>query len=316
VDADRHLDPAIRAFLGWLAVERGRSPRTVASYRHDLLAYQVGLGRRGTSVEGALAADVDHHLAELRASGRSPATVARSRSAIRGLHRFLVDEGGTNADPTAGAPAVRVPARVPKALPEDVVISLIEGVSGTDPLSRRDRAILELLYGTGARVSELTSLDLDDLAFDDGLLRVTGKGDKERLVPVGRAAQEALDRWCAPEGRGALAATQGTRDDQAALFLNQRGHRLTRQGVHLLVAGRARRAGVGSPVSPHVLRHSCATHMLIHGADVRVVQELLGHASVATTQLYTKVDGALLREAYQSAHPRANARGPLPGPRI
>ena len=305
MDADRGLTTPISSFLTWLSVEKGRSPRTVVSYRHDLEAYANDLSRRGVTLIAAIPEDVDRHLANLRSTGRSQATVARARSSIRGLHRFLVDEGLALSDPTHSASAVRVPTRLPKALPEDVVMALLDGVDGADPLSLRDSAVLELLYATGARVSEITTLNLDDLAFDDGLLRVTGKGDKERLVPVGRLAQAALSSWCSKQGRQQLVRPGGSRDDQLALFLNQRGTRLSRQGVHLLVANRARRAGITTTVSPHVLRHCCATHMLAHGADVRVVQELLGHASVATTQLYTKVDSDLLRTAYQSAHPRA-----------
>ena len=305
VGADPFLSTPILGYLDWLTVEKGRSPRTIESYRLDLEAYEAGLANRGVSLLSASATDVDQHLSALRAAGRAPASIARARSSIRGLHRFLIDEGQQDVDPSRSAPAVRVPARIPKALPEDLVVGLIEGISGDDPLSLRDRAILELLYGTGARVSELTSLDLDDLAFDDGLLRVTGKGDRQRLVPVGRAAQEALGRWCASEGRDRLIVGITRREDQAALFVNLRGRRISRQGIHLAVANRARRAGITTAVSPHVLRHSCATHMLAHGADVRVVQELLGHASVATTQLYTKVNRDHLHAAYRSAHPRA-----------
>jgi integrase/recombinase XerD len=191
-------------------------------------------------------------------------------------------------------------------LSEDQVTTLIDGISGDDPLSLRDRAIFELLYGTGARVSEVVDLDLSDLAYDDGLLRLVGKGDKERLVPIGRAAQTSLARWVGPQGRDRLRdGASARRADLQALFLNQRGHRISRQGIHLMVKKRAISAGLTAPVSPHVLRHSCATHMLAHGADVRVVQELLGHASVATTQIYTKVGSEHLAAAYRAAHPRA-----------
>ena len=217
----------------------------------------------------------------------------------------MVDEGLRGDDPTATTGATPVPARLPKALSEDEVLTMLEGVSLDDPLSLRDRALLELLYATGARVSEVVSLNLEDLAYDEGLLRVVGKGDKERLVPLGRAAQRAIAAWLEPAGRLVLAAAGGARADQRAVFLNQRGRRLTRQGAHLIVQRRARAAGIERDVSPHVLRHSCATHMLSHGADVRIVQELLGHASVATTQLYTKVTNDHLRAAYAEAHPRA-----------
>lgn len=302
---ERELASPVDRYLDYLTVERGRSPRTIASYRSDLLAYGSALDERGSGIAEAQPEDIDAHLDALRRAGRSPATIARARASIRGLHRFLLEEGDAAADPSIAASAVQVPSRLPKALDEEVLVGLIEGVAGDDPLSRRDRAVFELLYGTGARVSELTSLDLDALSFDDGLLRIVGKGDKERLVPIGRSAQSALGRWCAPEGRGRLAELASTRTEPRALFLNQRGGRLSRQGVHLLVASRARAAGIEGPVSPHALRHSCATHMLAHGADVRVVQELLGHASVATTQLYTKVDPTHLKAAYGASHPRA-----------
>ena len=301
-------DPAhgteVEQFLIWLTIERGRSPRTVASYSADLRSYEESLEERGISLAQATPADVDRHLDRLRARGLSGATIARARSSVRGLHRFMFDEGLAAHDPAARAAEAPIPRRLPKALNQDDVIELLDGVNGDDALSRRDRAILELLYGTGARVSEITSLDLDDLAFDDGLLRVLGKGDKERLVPIGRAAQASLSRWLEPPGRPSVIAST-SRGDARALFLNQRGGRISRQGVDLLVSTRAARAGIPGRVSPHVLRHSCATHMLERGADVRVVQELLGHASVATTQLYTKVTTEHLRHAYEEAHPRA-----------
>ena len=294
----------VEQFLIWLTIERGRSPRTVAGYSADLRSYENSLEERGISVAQATPADVDCHLDHLRALGLAGATIARARSSVRGLHRFMFDEGLATQDPAARAAEAPIPQRLPKALSQDDVIELLDGVNGDDALSLRDRAILELLYGTGARVSEITSLDLGDLAFDDGLLRVLGKGDKERLVPIGRAAQVALSRWLEPPGRPSVIAST-TRGDTRALFLNQRGGRISRQGVDLLVSTRATRAGIPGRVSPHVLRHSCATHMLERGADVRAVQELLGHASVATTQLYTKVTTEHLRHAYEEAHPRA-----------
>ena len=303
--SDQSLELPIRSYLDWLTVERGRSKRTVSSYRIDLESYRSFLSERGVEVTKASAQDVDAHLAALTTQGRSPATVARARSSIRGFHRFMSEEGFSIHDPSQSAPVVRVPARIPKALAEEQVLGLLDGVGGDDALSLRDRAILELLYGTGARVSEITALDLDDLAFDNGLLRLTGKGDKERLVPIGRAAQAALGRWLEPSGRGRVVEMASGRSDHRPLFLNQRGRRISRQGVHLVVSRRAELAGIPTPVSPHVLRHSCATHMLAHGADVRVVQELLGHASVATTQLYTKVNPEHLRAAYSATHPRS-----------
>jgi site-specific recombinase XerD len=300
--------PEIDAYLTYLAIEKGRSARTIESYRRDLRALEAALTDEQSSIRAATPAQLDAHLDRLRRAGRSPATLSRARSSMRGLYGFLADEGGLAMDPMVTSGTISVPARLPKALPEDEVFQLLDGISGDDPLSRRDRALLELLYATGARVSEVVSLNLEDLAYDEGLLRLIGKGDKERLVPVGRSAQRALGAWLAPDGRGRL--TEGmrlSREDQRAVFLNQRGRRLSRQGAHLVVQRRAAAAGIAHEVSPHVLRHSCATHMLAHGADVRIVQELLGHASVATTQLYTKVSSEHLVAAYGAAHPRAKA---------
>lgn len=295
----------IEQFLAWLTVERGRSPRTITGYRSDLHAYVSWLETQSKALGDATVNDIDGYLNELRRQELAGASIARKRSAIRGLHRFLLDEELADDDPASNAAEAPIASRLPKALAQSDIEGLLDGVNGEDPLSRRDRALLELLYGTGARVSELTSLDLDDLAFDDGLLRLLGKGDKERLVPIGRSAQRSLASWLEPGGRPLLVAGAG-RTEQRALFLNQRGGRLSRQGAHLVVSSRARRAGIHGHVSPHMLRHSCATHMLAHGADVRVVQELLGHASVATTQIYTKITAEHLRSAYEAAHPRAS----------
>jgi integrase/recombinase XerD len=199
-----------------------------------------------------------------------------------------------------------MPRALPKALTEQEVDRLLAAAAGDDPGARRDRAMLEVLYGTGMRVSELAGLSLSDLGSDTGLVRVFGKGSKERLVPLGRCATRALDEWLAPAGRGALEPRRwARRGDAEAVFLNARGGRLTRQGVWGVLKKRARAAGLEDRVHPHVLRHSCATHMLAHGADIRVVQELLGHVSIATTQVYTRVSPEHLRTVYEQAHPRA-----------
>jgi integrase/recombinase XerD len=305
------LGRSAEEYLSWLAVEQGRARNTLAAYRRDLLAYEQFLAGRGRRVEDADLAAVEEHLARLRAAGAGPATVARALSAVRGLHRFCLDEGLTASDPTAELAAPPLPRRLPKALSEDEATALVESAAGDDAVSRRDRAVLEVLYGTGVRVSELAGLSLGDLGSATGLVRVLGKGDKERLVPLGRQARAALERWLSPAGREQLApARWARRGDAEAVFLNSRGGRLSRQGVWLMLKKRARSVGLEDRVHPHVLRHSCATHMLAHGADIRVVQELLGHVSIATTQGYTKVGTEHLRSAYEAAHPRA---GRAPG---
>jgi integrase/recombinase XerD len=303
--------------LSWLAVEKGRSPNTLAAYRRDLVAYETWLRSRGlkpaASVDEASVeeATVAQYVAHLRGVGLAPSSVARSMVSVRSLHRFLVQEGTTETDPTLDLKPLPVPQGLPKALSEDEVGSLLAAVTGGGPPQLRDRAVLELLYGTGMRISELTGLSLPDLAVEDQLVRVVGKGRKERMVPLGRYAREALAAWMGPGGRPVLVpAKWARRADSDALFLNLRGGRLTRQGAWGIVRLYGQRVGLDGRLSPHVLRHSCATHLLDHGADIRVVQELLGHASIATTQVYTKVSVERLRAAYESAHPRARAAGP------
>jgi integrase/recombinase XerD len=234
--------------------------------------------------------------------------MARSTTALRGLYRFLVSEGVLRADPTVDVRSPRLPRRLPKALDEEQVVMLLDSVSGDGPTALRDRALLELLYGTGARISEVVGLSLMDFQGDDGLLRVFGKGAKERLVPLGGPARLAVDRWLGPSGRPRLEPDRWRRrSDAEAVFINTRGGRLSRQGAWAIVTHHAQRVGLGDVVSPHVLRHSCASHMLAHGADIRVVQEVLGHVSIATTQIYTKLSQDHLRSSYLAAHPRAAA---------
>ena len=254
------------------------------------------------------AEDLFELIAERRMQGSAPSTIARQLAAIRSLHRFLVNEDRRGDDPTIDVEGVRTPAGIPKALSEKQVNALLAAVTGDDPIARRDRALLELLYGTGARISEVCDLSMGDIDFEGRLVRLFGKGAKERIVPFGRAAADALDHWFAPGGRLDLAPAQWRRrDDANAVFLNTRGGRLTRQAAWAVVKKYGRRAGLDShhQLSPHVLRHSCATHLLDHGADLRVVQELLGHASISTTQVYTKVSQERLWQVYRQAHPRA-----------
>jgi integrase/recombinase XerD len=308
-DTASPLSLAAEEFLSWLAVERGRSANTLAAYRRDLRAYEGFLAGRRVELAAVSEPLVQDYLAFLRASGRAPASVARALVAVRSLHRFLVDEGLAVADPTGDVGGPRVPQGLPKALGEEDVERLLGGVVGDDAAARRDRAILEVLYATGMRISELVGLSLGDLGLDEGVTRVFGKGSKERLVPVGRFARQALDEWLSAAGRDSMAPERwARRGDSEAVFLNSRGGRLSRQGAWGIIRRYGNKAGLGDRLTPHVLRHSCATHMLDHGADIRVVQELLGHASIATTQVYTKVSTDRLRAAYEAAHPRAQGR--------
>jgi site-specific recombinase XerD len=316
------LAAPVEEFLTWLAVERGRATNTLAAYRRDLRDYLAWLTAQRRPLDEVTEADIERYVVALRAEGRAPATVARATVAVRTLHRFLAAESD-GSDPAADVAPPRVPAGLPKPLTEAEVLSLLDAVVGDEVVARRDRAILELLYGTGMRISELCGLSLGAIDVGDGLVRVLGKGMKERIVPLGRPARRALGAWLAPSGRGALLVAAGRdggagrrhpvrRRDAEAVFLNQRGGRLSRQGAWAIVQAYGGRAGLGARLSPHVLRHSCATHMLDHGADIRVVQELLGHASISTTQIYTKVSAARLRAVYDGAHPRAKVTGAAP----
>lgn len=299
----------VEEFLTWLTVERGRRPNTIAAYRRDLAAYCAWLASRGETLPRVPASSVAAYVVERRARGRAPASVARELAAVRTLHRFLVEEGVRPDDPTADLEGVRVPAGLPKPLPEADVVRLLEAAGGADPVARRDRAVMELLYATGMRVSELCALSPRDLDTDERVVRVFGKGAKERIVPYGAAAESALAAWLGPGGRPRLVPAQwARRGDAEALFIGQRGGRLGRQHVWAILRQYGAQVGLGEELSPHVLRHSCATHLLDHGADLRVVQELLGHASISTTQVYTKVSQERMMQVYRDAHPRARRR--------
>lgn len=294
-------------FLTWLLVERGRAHSTVEAYRRDLVAYWTYLGSIGcVSVRDVSTAQVSDYVAHLRDDGLAPSTVARRIVAARSLHRFCAVEGLSDVDPTTEVDQPRVPAGLPKALDESIVVALVESPGGDDPVDLRDRALLEVLYGTGARISEAVGLSVSDVDLTTGTLRLFGKGSRERVVPLGSQALDALGRWLSPTGRALMEPQMwARRGDAEAVFINRRGGRLSRQGAWGIVRSRAEQCGITEHLSPHVLRHSCATHMLDHGADVRAVQELLGHASIGTTQVYTRVSAAHLRAAYDRAHPRA-----------
>jgi len=291
----------IEQFLRHTALERGRSANTIAAYRRDLERWTDYLGAR--SLQDIDATVVTDYLTTLRQDGLASSSMTRALSTLRSFHRFLVAEGLATADPTGSVIAPGRAQRLPKALSIEQVAALIESTPLDTPIGLRDRAILELMYATGARVSEAVDLVVDDVR-DDAVLDVitlTGKGNKQRIVPVGQFARDALDAYLVRGRPALLAKGRGT----PALFLGARGGPLSRQNVFLIIRAAAERAQITAVISPHTLRHSCATHLLRGGADIRVVQELLGHASVATTQIYTLVTRDALTEAYRTAHPRA-----------
>lgn len=291
-------------FLRYLALERGRSENTLKAYRGDLSGYVTWLSHLGIDSPQA----INENRVQLFAAGLSgsPRSIQRRLSAVRSFHRFLVEEGVATSDPTSQLTPPAQPDRLPKALSISQVQRLLESVGGDDPVALRDRALLEVLYATGARVSEVTGLAVDDVFGSDGspaeLLRVVGKGNKERIVPLGSHARKALDAYVV-RARPALALK--SKRSSAALFLGARGAAMSRQNVWLILQQRAEAAELGERLSPHTLRHSCATHLLQGGADIRVVQELLGHQSVQTTQIYTKVTIDSLKDTFYAAHPRA-----------
>ena len=289
--------------MTWLTIEKGRSPATTEAYRRDIARFCEWMLRRDLTVETLREGAFEEYFNGLRGEHQAESTVVRSMSAVRGWFGFMVDEGHLQADPTARLRGGRRGRTLPKPLDEDEVIGLLDSVPSFTPIDIRDRALLELLYGTGARVSEAVGISLEDLDFDEELILVTGKGSKQRLVPMGAALGAALGDYLNAGGRSELPAAHRS----ARLFLNSRGGPLSRQGVDLIIHKRALAVGIDrTRISAHVFRHSCATHMLAHGADIRVVQELLGHASIATTQIYTAVSVTSLQREYRNAHPRAH----------
>ena len=250
-------------------------------------------------------------MAHLKDANRAPSTVARATVAIRSFFRFLAAEKMIETDPGASVEVPNVPRGLPKALALQQIESLLASPVGDDPASHRDRAILEVLYGCGLRIGELVALSLVDVDLDGELLRVFGKGRRERIVPLGRPAHAAVSQWMSGLGRDAvLSRRTGVTQAEDALFLNQRGSRISRQGAWMIVRGHGNRVGLGAELTPHVLRHSCATHMLVNGADIRYVQELLGHRSISSTQRYTALRDEEIREIYDRSHPRAEAQVP------
>jgi integrase/recombinase XerD len=303
VGQDEALPSEVTAFLRHLRAERGLSPATVEAYARDLRTYAAHLAPRGLTVGDVTPEDLEAFVVWLRQRRRpdgsryAESSLARTVVAVRGLHRFLRVEGGATTDPAAGVAAPATGRSLPKALSEADVARLL-AMPSSDVAGMRDLAALELLYGAGLRISELTGLDVDDVDLVDRMVIVRGKGDRQRIVPFGVPAATAVERWLTI-GRPGLAPRT------PSLLVNLRGGRLSRQGLWQVIRAHAERAGITAHVTPHTLRHSFATHLLDGGADVRAVQELLGHASVTTTQIYTLVSRSAMRRAYEQAHPRA-----------
>jgi integrase/recombinase XerD len=312
--AQDNLENLVDKYLRHITVERGLSKNTLAAYNRDLGDYLGFLRGMGVTEPAQITDVLIETFVEQLGGTRKASSVARTLAGVRGWHKYLLLEGYLIRDNAHRVSPPKAAKRLPKAISVDQVVQLLDAAgpepfaeqsseaAGTDPIRVRDRAILELLYATGSRVSELTDLDIDDLV-DPTMIRLLGKGNKERIVPVGRYAQRALENYLVRTRPQLVAKGRGT----PAVFLNQRGGRLSRQSVWQILVDAAEAAGLTVEISPHTLRHSFATHLLEGGADVRVVQELLGHSSVATTQIYTLVTVDTLRENYALAHPRAQA---------
>ncbi len=298
------LARALDRYLRHVSIERGLAANTVAAYRRDLTSYLAVLDERAVTTPPAITShDVTAFVRSIRQrvdGGATASTVARMLSSVRGFHRFLLDEQLVQTDVAADTSPPKLATRLPKAITVEQVTAIIEAAAGDDILALRDRALLETLYATGARISEAVGLDVDDV-IDGDIVRLTGKGNKQRIVPLGSYARIAIDAYLV-RARPVL-STRGAATP--ALFLGARGDRVSRQNAWLIIRARAAKAEVDVAISPHTFRHSFATHLLAGGADVRVVQELLGHSSVATTQLYTQVTADTLRDMYTTAHPRA-----------
>ncbi|HEX5223961.1 MAG TPA: site-specific tyrosine recombinase XerD [Solirubrobacteraceae bacterium] len=299
------IEPLVLDFLAYLELERGLSRNTLSAYRSDLLQLGEFLARRGSAAERAGHEDLAAFLDDLAegGEGRAPVaatTLSRKVACVRSFYRHLRREGIIAHDPTADLRGPRRPQRLPRVLSRDEVNRLLAQPSGGEPLALRDRALLEVMYACGLRASEAVGLELGDVDLEEGLLRARGKGSKERLVPVGRSALAALRVYCVAGRPQLLGARSSTR-----LFVSRRGEGLTRQGLYKIVQGHARRAGLEDRMSPHTLRHTFATHLLAGGCDLRSLQEMLGHADLSTTQVYTHLSADRLKDAYFSAHPRA-----------
>ena len=302
--ADLSLEQSLDRYLRHVSIERGLSANTVAAYRRDLTAYLAFLDARTVSAPASITTeDVAAFSRELRTREEQPLTAsstARMLSSVRSFHRYLLDEGQVETDVAHSTKPPKLASRLPKAISVEQMETVLEAARGETPQALRDTALLELLYATGARISEAVDLNVDDV-IDGDIVRLFGKGGKQRIVPLGSYARSAIDAYLVRARPGLSAKGAST----PALFLGARGQRASRQNAWLIIRAAAERAHLGIEISPHTFRHSFATHLLAGGADVRVVQELLGHSSVATTQIYTLVTADTLRDTYTSAHPRA-----------
>lgn len=300
------MDTLVAEYLGHLSVERGASAHTIDAYGRDLDGYVEFLAARGVvDPDRVSREDVTAFVGDLRVQGLAPSTVERHVAAVKGFHKFLVREGITENHPTARVPLPKVPERLPDVISIEEVDRLLGQPFPDTPAGLRDRAIIETLYGAGLRVSELTGLEVADLDLGEGFLRVLGKGGKERLAPVGGMAAHALNAYLS-NGRPFLRPKGSIRADHPAVFLNTRGGSISRQAVFSIVRAYGRKADL--TLHPHTLRHSFATHLLEGGADLRALQEMLGHSDISTTQVYTHVDRRHIREEYLTTHPRALLR--------
>ncbi|MBM7552391.1 site-specific tyrosine recombinase XerD [Thalassobacillus pellis] len=294
------LQHALEDFFHYLTVERGLSDNTIKSYRRDLKQYCAFLEEQGVKDWNDVArSTIMKYLYHLNDEGRSSATLARLLSSVRLLHQFLVREKVSDHDPSLHIDTPKKERKLPKVLSSEEVDRLLE-LSGRDPLSIRNKAMLEMLYATGLRVSELVSLETGDLHLTMGFVRCVGKGSKERIIPLGDHAKDAVEDYL-DRGRSELVKQKRTEQ----LFVNHHGNPLSRQGFWKILKAVAREAGITKPITPHTLRHSFATHLLENGADLRAVQEMLGHADISTTQIYTHVSKTRLKDVYRSYHPRA-----------
>lgn len=291
-------------YLDYLAVERGLSSHSIEAYRRDLETYAAFMERRGVGLRDVARLDIEAFAMERRQGGYAASSVERSLSAVKGFHRFMLREGILSTNPASAIKLPKKAERLPDVISIDAAAALLDQPFPQTDAGARDHAALEVLYGCGLRASELVGLDIRNMHLDEGLLRVTGKGSKERLVPIAGSAAKALHRYVFGGARDGLAAHARTLDRCPAVFLNKNSGRLSRQSLHAACERYGRAVGIEG-LHPHTLRHSFATHMLAGGADLRVLQEILGHADISTTQVYTHVDRTQLTEVYLAAHPRA-----------